>query len=86
MTIHHKLHKALPEATSRVLDMHLKELVEDGLVVKTIGYNNKKLSYSQSIKLNSLCCEALYLSISKESDFFNCPAIKSKKGWLVSSS
>lgn len=30
------LHKALPEATPRVLDLQLKELVEDGLVTKTI--------------------------------------------------
>lgn len=31
-----ELHKALPEATPRVLDMQLKELVEDDLVGKTI--------------------------------------------------
>ncbi len=31
-----ELHKALPEATPRVLDLQLKELVEDGLVEKTI--------------------------------------------------
>lgn len=31
-----QLHKALPEATPRVLDMQLKEMVEDGLVEKTI--------------------------------------------------
>ena len=31
-----ELHKALPEATPRVLDLQLKELVEDGLVAKTI--------------------------------------------------
>jgi len=31
-----KLHKALPEAAPRVLDLQLKELVEDGLAVKTI--------------------------------------------------
>ena len=31
-----RLHKALPEATPRVLDMQLRELVEDGLVAKTI--------------------------------------------------
>lgn len=31
-----ELHKALPEATPRVLDMQLKEMVEDGLVEKTI--------------------------------------------------
>lgn len=31
-----ELHKALPEATPRVLDMQLKELVEDGLVTKTV--------------------------------------------------
>lgn len=31
-----ELHKALPEATPRVLDIQLKELVDDGLVVKTI--------------------------------------------------
>lgn len=31
-----ELHKALPEATPRVLDLQLKELVEDGLVKKTI--------------------------------------------------
>ena len=31
-----ELHKALPEATPRVLDLQLKELVDDGLVVKTI--------------------------------------------------
>lgn len=30
------LHKALPEATPRVLDMQLKELLEDGLVQKTV--------------------------------------------------
>lgn len=30
------LHKALPEATPRVLDMQLKELLEDGLVRKTV--------------------------------------------------
>lgn len=31
-----ELHKVLPEATPRVLDLQLKELVEDGLVAKTI--------------------------------------------------
>ena len=31
-----ELHKALPEATPRVLDMQLKEMVDDGLVTKTI--------------------------------------------------
>lgn len=31
-----ELHKALPEAAPRVLDIQLKELVEDGLVAKTI--------------------------------------------------
>lgn len=31
-----ELHKALPEATPRVIDLQLKELVEDGLVSKTI--------------------------------------------------
>lgn len=31
-----ELHKALPEATPRVLDLQLKELVDDGLVRKTI--------------------------------------------------
>lgn len=31
-----ELHKALPEATPRVLDLQLKELVDDGLVAKTI--------------------------------------------------
>lgn len=31
-----EIHKALPEATPRVLDIQLKELVEDGLVDKTI--------------------------------------------------
>ena len=31
-----ELHKALPEATPRVLDLLLKELVDDGLVAKTI--------------------------------------------------
>lgn len=31
-----ELHKALPEAMPRVLDMQLKELVEDDLVGKTI--------------------------------------------------
>lgn len=31
-----ELHKALPEATPRVLDIQLKELVDDGLVSKTI--------------------------------------------------
>ena len=31
-----ELHKIFPEATPRVLDMQLKELVEDGLVAKTI--------------------------------------------------
>ena len=31
-----RLHKALPEATRGVLDMQLRELVEDGLVAKTI--------------------------------------------------
>lgn len=31
-----ELHKALPEATPRVLDIQLKELVDDGLVIKTI--------------------------------------------------
>lgn len=32
-----ELHKLLPEATPRVLDLQLKELVEDGLVSKTIS-------------------------------------------------
>ena len=31
-----QLHKALPEATPRVLDLQLKEMVDDGLVTKTI--------------------------------------------------
>ncbi|MDE7356087.1 MAG: helix-turn-helix transcriptional regulator [Rikenellaceae bacterium] len=31
-----ELHKALPEAAPRVLDLQLKELVDDGLVTKTI--------------------------------------------------
>ena len=31
-----ELHKILPEATPRMLDLQLKELVEDGLVSKTI--------------------------------------------------
>ena len=31
-----ELHKALPEATPQVLDLQLKELVDDGLVTKTI--------------------------------------------------
>jgi DNA-binding HxlR family transcriptional regulator len=31
-----ELHRALPEATPRVLDLQLKELLDDGLVVKTI--------------------------------------------------
>ena len=31
-----ELHKRLPEAVPRVLDLQLKELVEDGLVAKTI--------------------------------------------------
>lgn len=31
-----ELHRKLPEATPRVLDLQLKELVEDGLVTKTI--------------------------------------------------
>ena len=31
-----ELHKTFPEATPRVLDLQLKELVEDGLVGKTI--------------------------------------------------
>lgn len=31
-----ELHKALPEASPRVLDIQLKELADDGLVLKTI--------------------------------------------------
>lgn len=31
-----EIHKCLPEAAPRVLDIQLKEMVEDGLVVKTI--------------------------------------------------
>ena len=31
-----RLHKIFPEATPRVLDLQLKELMEDGLVSKTI--------------------------------------------------
>lgn len=31
-----EIHRCLPEAAPRVLDIQLKELVEDGLVVKTI--------------------------------------------------
>ncbi len=31
-----EIHKSLPEAVPRVLDIQLKELVEDGLVAKTI--------------------------------------------------
>lgn len=31
-----ELHKCLPEAAPRVLDIQLKEMAEDGLVVKTI--------------------------------------------------
>ena len=31
-----ELHKVLPEATPRMLDIQLKELVDDGLVIKTI--------------------------------------------------
>jgi len=33
---HSELHKVLPEAAPRVLDLQLKELAEDGLVAKTI--------------------------------------------------
>ena len=40
----------------------------------------------QNIKLNPLFCEALNRSISKERDFFNCPAINAKKGRLLFSS
>jgi len=31
-----ELHRALPEAASRVIDIQVKELVEDGLVAKTV--------------------------------------------------
>lgn len=31
-----EIHRRLPEATPRVLDIQLKEMVEDGLVAKTI--------------------------------------------------
>ncbi len=31
-----EIHKYLPEAAPRVLDIQLKEMVEDGLVIKTI--------------------------------------------------
>ena len=31
-----KIHKCLPEAAPRVLDIQLKEMVEDGLVEKTV--------------------------------------------------
>lgn len=31
-----EIHKRLPEASPRVLDIQLKEMVDDGLVVKTI--------------------------------------------------
>ncbi len=31
-----EIHRSLPEATPRVLDIQLKEMVDDGLVVKTI--------------------------------------------------
>lgn len=31
-----EIHKRLPEAAPRVLDIQLKEMVEDGLVIKTI--------------------------------------------------
>lgn len=31
-----EIHRCLPEAAPRVLDIQLKEMVEDGLVVKTI--------------------------------------------------
>jgi len=31
-----EIHKRLPEAAPRVLDLQLKELVEDGLAVKTV--------------------------------------------------
>ncbi|MDE6117355.1 MAG: helix-turn-helix transcriptional regulator [Duncaniella sp.] len=31
-----EIHKLLPEAAPRVLDIQLKEMVEDGLVMKTI--------------------------------------------------
>ena len=31
-----EIHKLLPEAASRVLDIQLKDMVEDGLVAKTI--------------------------------------------------
>lgn len=31
-----EIHKSLPEAAPRVLDIQLKEMVEDGLVSKTI--------------------------------------------------
>lgn len=36
--------------------------------------------FYQNIKLKPFFCEALNRSISKASDFFNCIAIKSKKG------
>lgn len=33
-----EIHKPLPEAASRVLDIQLKELVDDGLIDKTIHH------------------------------------------------
>ena len=42
--------------------------------------NNVNVIILQNINPNPLFCEALNHSISKERDFFNCLAIKSKKG------
>ena len=43
-----ELHKIFPEATPRVLDIQLKELVEDGLVSKTT-YNEVPLRTEYSL-------------------------------------
>ena len=43
-----ELHRVFPEATSRVLDLQLKELVEDGLVAKQ---SSRNCLHARSIRL-----------------------------------
>lgn len=51
-----EIHKRLPEATPRVLDIQLKEMMEDGLVVKTIY---PELPPRSEYKITELGCTLL---------------------------
>lgn len=53
-----ELHRQLPEATPRVLDLQLRELVEDGLVAKTIYAELPPRSEYSLTELGPRCCRS----------------------------